>query len=491
MINNMYQDIKSTIKAIDNKEYSIEELVNGFIKKIETLDKFNLVSEKLYDDAILKAKKADAKKKEDRLPLEGIPVAVKDIFCTEGNKTSASSNILENFKAPYESTVTQNLKDAGAIIICKTTMDEFAMGSASDTCNLGNVINPWTKDFSKPLTPGGSSGGSAGIIAASAACFSLGTDTGGSIRQPASFCGVVGIKPTYGRCSRFGIIAFASSLDQAGPFTKNVEDGAFALTHMVSYDKKDSTSSKEKMPDLFKNLKNGVKGLKIGIPKQYDIDGIPSEIKDLWNKGKNILEKLGAEIIDISLPHTKYALPTYYIIAPAEASANLARYDGVKYGYRSKNKFEDLNEMYCKTRGEGFGKEVKRRLLIGTYVLSSGYYDDYYLHAQKVRRRIIEDFYNAFNQVDLILTPTAPSDAFTIGEKIDDPISMYLNDIFTVPSSLAGLPALSLPGAMSNNGRPLGLQLIANTFCEDLLLRVAYAMEQEINFSNQPPSGNV
>ena len=323
-------------------------------------------------------------------------------------------------------------------------------------------------------------------MAASGTCFSLGTDTGGSIRQPASFCGVVGIKPTYGRCSRFGIIAFASSLDQAGPFTKNVEDGALALTHMVSYDNKDSTSSKENMPDLFKNLKSGIKGFKIGIPKQYNIDGIPAEINELWDRGKKKLESLGAEIIDISLPHTKYALPTYYIIAPAEASANLARYDGVKYGFRSRQKFEDLNGMYCKTRGEGFGKEVKRRLLIGTYVLSSGYYDAYYLHAQKVRRKIIEDFNSVFNQVDLILTPTAPSDAFVIGEKVDDPISMYLNDIFTVPSSLAGLPALSLPGALSNNNRPLGLQLIANTFREDLLLTGAYALEQEINFNSEP-----
>ena len=482
-------DIKNIIKGINKKDYSIEELVNHFIKKVDSLDKFNLVSEKTYDEAITLAKKADTKSMEERRPLEGIPIAVKDIFCTVGNKTSASSNILKNFKAPYESTVTKNLKDAGAIVLCKTTMDEFAMGSASDTCNLGNVINPWTKDFSTPLTPGGSSGGSAGIMAASGTCFSLGTDTGGSIRQPASFCGVVGIKPTYGRCSRFGIIAFASSLDQAGPFTKNVEDGALALTHMVSYDNKDSTSSKEKMPDLFKNLKNGIKGFKIGIPKQYNIDGIPTEINELWNIGKKKLESLGAEIIDISLPHTKYALPTYYIIAPAEASANLARYDGVKYGFRSEQKFEDLNEMYCKTRGEGFGKEVKRRLLIGTYVLSSGYYDAYYLHAQKVRRKIIEDFNNVFNQVDLILTPTAPSDAFVIGEKVDDPISMYLNDIFTVPSSLAGLPALSLPGGLSKNNRPLGLQLIANTFREDLLLTGAYALEKEINFNNEPLLG--
>ena len=418
--------------------------------------------------------------------MEGIPFAAKDIFCTKGDLTTASSNILKNFVSPYESTVTQNLKNVGAIMICKTTMDEFAMGSASDTSNLGKVINPWTKDFKKPLTPGGSSGGSAGIISVSGSAFALGTDTGGSIRQPASFCGVVGLKPTYGRCSRYGMIAFASSLDQAGPLTKNVKDAAHILTHMSSYDEKDSTSSNKKMPDLLKTINKGVRGLKIGIPKEYNIEGVPSEIFDLWNKGKELMQKLGAEIVDISLPHSKYALPTYYIIAPAEASANLARYDGVKYGHRSKEKFKDLNEMYCKTRGEGFGKEVKRRLLIGTYVLSSGYYDAYYLNAQKVRQRVIEDFNKAYEKVDLILTPTAPSDAFVIGDKSDDPIQMYLNDIFTVPSSLAGLPAISIPGGLSSNKKPLGLQLISNSFREDLLLRGAYSLEQEINFKLQP-----
>ncbi len=360
------------------------------------------------------------------------------------------------------------------------------MGSASDTCNLGKVINPWTTDFEKPFTPGGSSGGSAGIIAASGACFSLGTDTGGSIRQPAAFCGVVGLKPTYGTCSRYGMIAFASSLDQAGPITRNVEDAAYALSNMASYDEKDSTSSKKEVPNLFNKLKNGVKGLKIGIPKEYNIEGISSEIKELWDKGKEILSSQGAEIIEISLPHSRFALPTYYIIAPAEASANLSRYDGVKYGYRSKKEFKDLNDMYCKTRGEGFGKEVKRRLLIGTYVLSSGYYDAYYIHAQKVRKKIIEDFNLSFKTVDLILTPTAPSDAFMIGEKNDDPISMYLNDIFTVPSSLAGLPAISIPAGLSSNNKPLGLQLIANSFREDLLVQSAYLLEQEVKFKHKP-----
>ena len=478
--------LKNILYNLQEKEFSCSDIIKCYINRIDEIDKYNLVSEKLFDEALLLAKKSDNKKLEDRLPLEGIPFAVKDIFCTKGHHTTASSNILKSFISPYESTVTNNLKKAGAIIICKTNMDEFAMGSASDTCNLGNVINPWTSDFEKPITPGGSSGGSAGIMAASGACFSLGTDTGGSIRQPASFCGVVGLKPSYGRCSRFGIISFASSLDQAGPITKNVEDAAYALSYMASYDKKDATSSKEKMHDLLLNLKNGIKGLKIGIPKEYNIKGISEEIKSLWEKGKKILEVEGAEILDISLPHSEFALPTYYIIAPAEASANLARYDGVKYGFRAKNNFKNLEDMYCKTRGEGFGKEVKRRLLIGTYVLSSGYYDAYYLHAQKVRKRIIEDFKKSFKKVDLILTPTAPSDAFSIGEKTADPISMYLNDIFTVPSSLAGLPAISIPAGLSKNGKPLGLQLIANTFKEDLLLKGAFSMEQAINIKLEP-----
>ena len=473
-------------KMLDRKEISSKELVENSINIIEKLENYNLVSEKIYDDALKKSILSDNKKKEDRLPLEGVPIAVKDIFCTKGNLTSASSKMLSNFISPYESTVTKNLKNQGAIILCKTNMDEFAMGSASDTCYYGNVINPWTIEKEKPLTPGGSSGGSAAIVSASGAYFSLGTDTGGSIRQPASFCGVVGLKPSYGRCSRYGIISFASSLDQAGPITKTVEDAGLALKHMASYDKNDSTSSPDKLPDLFRNIKNGAKGLKIGIPKEYNIDGISQDIKLLWEKGANWLKEQGAEILDISLPHSKYSLPAYYIIAPAEASANLARYDGVKYGFRAKGNFKNLNEMYCETRAEGFGSEVKRRLLIGTYVLSSGYYDAYYLHAQKVRRKIMEDFKYAFEKVDLILTPTAPSDAFIIGEKKADPISMYLNDIFTVPSSLAGLPAISIPSGLSHENKPLGLQLISSTFKEDILLRGAISLERSANFSHYP-----
>ena len=324
------------------------------------------------------------------------------------------------------------------------------------------------------------------MVAASGACFSLGTDTGGSIRQPAAFCGNVGLKPTYGRCSRFGIIAFASSLDQAGPITKTVQDAAYALTFMASWDKNDSTSANVNMPNLMKNIKDGVKGLKVGVPKEYIIDGMSDEIQQLLKNGKTWLKDQGAEIVDISLPHTKVALPCYYIIAPAEASANLARYDGVKFGYRAEGPFKDLNEMYCKTRGEGFGKEVKRRLLIGTYVLSSGYYDAYYIHAQKVRRKIVQDFNSVFKDIDVILSPTTPSDAFVLGEKKEDPINMYLNDVFTVPSSLAGLPAISIPAGLSKNNKPLGLQLISNKFTEDILLKTAFALEEAASFSHKP-----
>ena len=475
-----------TVNLIKNKKISVKEIIEAYIKRLDETEKYNMLSEKNYDEALYLANKIDSKKKEEFSPLDGIPIAVKDIFCTKGNKTTASSKILNNFVSPYESTVTKNLKKAGAIVICKTNMDEFAMGSASDTCFKGEVINPWTDDFSKPLTPGGSSGGSAAVVAANGSCFSLGTDTGGSIRQPASFCGNVGLKPTYGRCSRFGIIAFASSLDQAGPITKTVEDAAYVITYMASFDKNDSTSVDLQMPDLYKNIREGIRGLKVGVPKEYIIEGISDEIQKLVEDGRAWLKNQGAEIIDISLPHTKFALPCYYIIAPAEASANLARYDGVKFGYRAEGSFEDLNDMYCKTRGEGFGKEVKRRLLIGTYVLSSGYYDAYYIHAQKVRRKIVEDFNTAFKNVDVILSPTAPSDAFVLGEKKEDPINMYLNDIFTVPSSLAGLPAISVPAGLSKNKKPLGLQLISDKFEEKTLLKTAYALEEAASFSHQP-----
>ena len=464
------------VKLVKLKKVSSLELTNHYIKNIEKGKKLNCFITTCFDETIKNSKTFDAKKNYDSL-LPGIPIAVKDLFCTKDVKTTAGSKILENFVPTYESTVTSNLWKEGAILLGKLNCDEFAMGSSNETSFFGNVINP----IEKNLVPGGSSGGSSSALAASFTPATIGTDTGGSIRQPASFTGTVGLKPTYGLCSRWGIVAFASSLDQAGPMTKNVEDCALMLEAISSYDKKDSTSINKKKENYSKNLNKNIKGMKIGIPKEYRVDNMPKEIEQLWSKGIDILKKSGVKIIDISLPHTKYALPTYYIVAPAEASSNLARYDGVKFGYRS-NKGKNLIEMYENTRGEGFGDEVKRRVLIGTYVLSSGYYDAYYLKAQKVRKLIKKDFDNSFRKVDAILTPSTPSSAFKIGEKTSDPISMYLNDIFTVPVNLAGLPAISLPAGQDSKGRPLGLQLISNSLDEQRMLNIAFAIESEINF---------
>jgi len=385
--------------------------------------------------------------------------------------------MLENFVPNYESTITSNLWNEGAFLLGKLNCDEYAMGSSNETSYFGNVINPIAED----TVPGGSSGGSASALAADLTPTTIGTDTGGSIRQPASFTGTVGLKPTYGLCSRWGIVAFASSLDQAGPMTKTVEDSALMLEAMAGFDKKDSTSINKKKESYSKNLTENIKGLKIGIPKEYRVDGMSKEIDELWENGKKLLKDSGAEILDITLPNTKYALPTYYIVAPAEASSNLARYDGVKYGFRS-TKGNNLIEMYENTRSEGFGDEVKRRILIGTYVLSSGYYDAYYLKAQKVRQMIKNDFDQSFKKVDAILTPSTPSSAFKIGEKKDDPISMYLNDIFTVPVNLAGIPAISIPAGADSKNYPLGLQLISKPLDEQKLLNIAYALEKKINF---------
>ena len=464
------------VKLVKLKKVSSLELTNHYIKNIEKGKKLNCFITTCFDETIKKSKTFDAKKNYDSL-LPGIPIAVKDLFCTKDVKTTAGSKILENFVPTYESTVTSNLWKEGAVLLGKLNCDEFAMGSSNETSFFGNVINP----IEKNLVPGGSSGGSSSALAASFTPATIGTDTGGSIRQPASFTGTVGLKPTYGLCSRWGIVAFASSLDQAGPMTKNVEDCALMLEAISSYDKKDSTSINKKKENYSKNLNKNIKGMKIGIPKEYRVDNMPKEIEQLWSKGIDILKKSGVKIIDISLPHTKYALPTYYIVAPAEASSNLARYDGVKFGYRS-NKGKNLIEMYENTRGEGFGDEVKRRVLIGTYVLSSGYYDAYYLKAQKVRKLIKKDFDNSFKKVDAILTPSTPSSAFKIGEKTSDPISMYLNDIFTVPVNLAGLPAISLPAGQDSKGRPLGLQLISNSLDEQRMLNIAFAIESEIKF---------
>ena len=400
------------------------------------------------------------------------------MFCTKNIRTTAGSKILENFVPTYESTVTQNILDEGGIVIGKLNCDEFAMGSSNETSYFGNVQNP----VSENLVPGGSSGGSSSALAAKLTPATIGTDTGGSIRQPASFTGTVGLKPTYGSCSRYGIVAFASSLDQAGPMTHDVKDCSLMFEIMSTYDTKDSTSVDFKRENYLTNLNENIKGKKIGIPKEYRVDGMPKEIDELWEKGIKIIKENGGQIIEISLPNTKYALPTYYIVAPAEASSNLARYDGVKYGFRSKG--ENLIDMYEKTRSEGFGDEVKRRIMIGTYVLSSGYYDAYYLKAQKVRRLIKNDFDEAYKKVDAILTPSTPSSAFKIGEKLNDPVSMYLNDIFTVPINLAGLPAISIPAGHDKKGYPLGLQVIGKAFDEQSILNIAFALEKNISFKN-------
>ncbi len=471
--------LSEIVRLIKSKKISSLEVTNHFIKNIEKAKKLNSFITTCFDECVKNAKNFDTNKNYSGL-LSGIPLAVKDLFCTKNIRTTAGSKILENFVPTYESTVTKNLWLEGAILLGKLNCDEFAMGSSNETSFFGNTINPIGKD----LVPGGSSGGSASALAANLTPATIGTDTGGSIRQPASFTGTVGLKPTYGLCSRWGIVAFASSLDQAGPMTKNVEDSALLLEAMSGYDKKDSTSINKKKEKYSKNLNENIKGLKIGIPKEYRVENMPKEIDNLWQKGIEILKKSGAKIVDISLPHTKYALPTYYIVAPAEASSNLARYDGVKYGYRSK-KGKNLIEMYENTRGEGFGNEVKRRVLIGTYVLSSGYYDAYYLKAQKVRMLIKNDFEECFKNVDAILTPSTPSSAFKIGEKTNDPISMYLNDIFTVPVNLAGIPAISIPAGQDNKGYPLGLQLISKALDEQKILNIAFAMEKGIGFNQQ------
>ena len=471
------KNLTEIVNLIKNKEIKSEEVTQSFITNINNAKKLNSFITNCSEVAIKKAKDFDKKPKLDTL-LPGIPIAVKDLFCTEGVKTTAGSKMLENFIPSYESTITNNLWNEGAFLLGKLNCDEYAMGSSNETSFFGNVMNP----IAENTVPGGSSGGSASALAADLTPVTIGTDTGGSIRQPASFTGTVGLKPTYGLCSRWGIVAFASSLDQAGPMTKTVEDCALMLEVMAGFDEKDSTSIKKKKENYSKKLTDNIKGLKIGIPKEYRVDGMPKEIDQLWEKGKKILKESGAEIIDISLPNTKYALPTYYIVAPAEASSNLARYDGVKYGYRS-SKGNNLIEMYENTRSEGFGDEVKRRILIGTYVLSSGYYDAYYIKAQKVRQLIKNDFDQSFKKVDAILTPSTPSAAFKIGEKKDDPISMYLNDIFTVPVNLAGLPAISIPAGTDSKNYPLGLQLIGKPLDEQKLLNIAFAAEKKINFT--------
>jgi len=465
------------IKNIKEKKISSNEAAKSFVDRAEKSKKINAYVSENFENCLKLSKEFDDKPNFD-LKLPGIPIAVKDLFCTNEVRTTAGSNILNNFVPTYESTVTQNIWNEGGILLGKLNCDEFAMGSSNETSFFGNVQNPIAED----LVPGGSSGGSSAALAANLTPVTIGTDTGGSIRQPASFTGTVGLKPTYGSCSRYGIVAFASSLDQAGPMSKDVKDSSILLEVISSFDKKDSTSIDFKRNNYSSELTRNIKGLKIGIPKEYRVDGMPDEIEKLWKKGIEYAKDCGAEIIDISLPHTSYALPTYYIVAPAEASSNLARYDGVKYGLRSSGK--NLIDMYEKTRSEGFGEEVKRRVMIGTYVLSSGYYDAYYLKAQKVRQLIKQDFDQAYNKVDAILTPSTPSSAFKIGEKSNDPVSMYLNDIFTVPVNLAGLPGISIPAGVDKNNYPLGLQIIGKPFDEQTVLNIAYSMEEKINYKN-------
>ncbi len=482
--------ISEALKGLESKDFSAVELTQAHLDAMKCAKALNAFITETPELALKQAVASDERRaKGEAGELEGIPLAIKDLFCTEGVQTTAGSGILEGFIPQYESTVSANLFRDGAIMLGKASCDEFAMGSSNTTSAYGDVINPWTRAGEKsgddtPLTPGGSSGGSAAAVAAGLAMGATGTDTGGSIRQPAAFCGITGIRATYGRCSRWGIVAFASSLDQAGSFARNVKDAALLLASMSGHDPKDSTSAKIAVPDFAAALTGDIRGKRIGIPKEYRIEGIPEEINKLWEQGIEWLKAAGAEPVEISLPHTKYALPAYYIIAPAEASSNLARYDGVRYGQRVES--ETLEDMYKKTRSEGFGDEVKRRIMIGTYVLSAGYYDAYYIKAQKVRRLISDDFKKAFEVCDAILTPTTPSEAFAIGENEDDPIKMYLNDIFTVTANLAGLPGLSIPAGLSANGLPLGLQLLGKAWDEETILNIGSVIEEAAAFEHKP-----
>jgi len=479
--------LKGAVEGLSSKTFSAEELARAHLDAIAAANPhLNAFVLETPEKAMEMAKASDARRaKGEAGPLEGISLGIKDLFCTEGVESTAASKILKGFKPPYESTVTANLWRDGAVMLGKLNMDEFAMGSSNETSAFGPVTNPWKgKGSNQSLTPGGSSGGSAAAVAADLCLGATATDTGGSIRQPASFTGTVGIKPTYGRCSRWGVVAFASSLDQAGPIAKTVEDAAILLRSMSGHDPKDSTSLNVEVPDFASFVGKSVKGLRIGVPDEYRIEGMPEEIAKLWDQGVEWLKAAGCEIKRVSLPHTKYALPAYYIVAPGEASSNLARDDGMRYGLREEG--GSLTNVYENTRAEGFGEEVKRRILIGAYVLSAGYYDAYYLKAQKIRALILDDFEKAFAKVDALLTPTAPSAAFGLGEKMDDPVTLYLNDVFTVPASLAGVPAMSVPAGLDAQGLPLGLQVIGRHFDEETVFAVGAALEQAAEFSAEP-----
>ena len=476
--------------GIRTGEFSATEVADAFIVKVSAAKQLNAFIVETPEHALAAAREADAARAagETLKPLAGVPIGMKDLFCTKGVQTTAASHMLEGFKPVYESTVSQKLWDAGAGMLGKLNLDQFAMGSSNETSYFGNVISPWRRKDggNAPLAPGGSSGGSSAAISARLVPAATGTDTGGSIRQPAAFTGISGIKPTYGRCSRWGVVAFASSLDQAGPMARDVRDCAIMLEAMAGFDAKDATSLKLDVPKWEQGLSADLRGKKVGIPKEYRVDGMPSEIEALWQQGIDWLKDAGAEIVEVSLPHTKYALPAYYIIAPAEASSNLARYDGVRYGQRDLPDGAGLQDMYAATRAAGFGPEVQRRILIGTYVLSAGFYDAYYTQAQKVRTLIARDFERAWTQCDLLLTPTAPSAAFALGEKSADPLAMYLNDVFTVPSSLAGIPAMSVPGGLDKDGLPLGLQIIGKPLDEQGVLNASLAIEQRAGFTARP-----
>lgn len=476
--------IHETLDSLKNKNFSAVELTEAYLQNMEAGKRYNAYITECADKALEQAKKADERyAAATNRALEGIPLGIKDLFCTKDIRTTACSHILDNFIPPYESTVTANLLNDGAVFLGKLNMDEFAMGGSNETSYFGPVINPWSKD--KNLVPGGSSGGSAAAVAANMCAGATATDTGGSIREPAAFCGCVGIKPTYGRCSRYGIVAFASSLDQAGPIAKDVRDSAILLKSMAGFDEKDSTSYNQQVPDFESFLGKDIKGLKIGLPKEYRPEGMNEEICAYWDKTAEALKARGAELVDISLPHTKYALATYYVLAPAEASSNLARYDGIRYGLRVEG--ENLDKLYINTRTAGFGAEVRRRIMIGTYVLSAGYYDAYYIKAQKMRRLIHDDFVNAFKKCDVILTPTSPVTAFPIGDENmkNNPINMYLNDVFTVSVNLAGLPAISLPVGLSKDGLPYGMQVIGKAFDEGTVFSVADKIEADAKFERK------
>jgi aspartyl-tRNA(Asn)/glutamyl-tRNA(Gln) amidotransferase subunit A len=480
--------LSDAIDGLKSKAFSSTELTQAYLKEIEAANpQLNAYVVVTVDRAIQQARAADARlAKGEGGRLEGAPLGVKDLFCTAGVRTTACSNILGEFTPPYESTVTQNLWDAGAVMLGKLNMDEFAMGSSNETSRFGPPASPWRRRNSNAnLTAGGSSGGSATAVAADLCLAATASDTGGSIRQPAAFTGIVGIKPTYGRASRYGMVAFASSLDQAGPLAKTVKDAALMLEVMCSTDPKDSTSLPHPIPRWTQSVDRSVTGMTIGVPKEYRVEGMPAEIEKLWSQGVEWLKAAGAKIVEVSLPHTRYALPAYYIVAPAEASSNLARYDGMRYGKRESGS-GSLTDTYEQTRAKGFGAEVQRRLLIGTYVLSAGYYDAYYLRAQRVRTKILQDFEQAFETVDALLTPTTPSAAFAYGEKSGDPVEMYLNDIFTVTANLAGLPAISVPAGVDANGLPLGLQVIGKALDEEACFKVGAEIERAANFTARP-----